>query len=96
MRFASPILVLALFSPSVKVKTPQSLRQSRGGSAGFRSWFLLDTPVLETPSRVSIPTLVLCLSGLFVPSERFHGALVGVAMVLLLVVSILRLEAGAQ
>jgi hypothetical protein len=65
-------------------------------AAGFRSWFLLDTPVLETPSRVSIPMLVLCLSGLFVPSERFHGALAGVAMALLWVVSILRLEAGAQ
>ena len=64
-------------------------------TAGFRSWFLLDKPVLETPSRASIPMLILCIAGLLVPGERFHRVLAGAAMALLLAISIFRLEAGA-
>ena len=64
-------------------------------AAGFRSWFLLDKPLLETPSRASLPLLILCVAGLIFPNERLHQALAGVALALLFVISILRLEAGA-
>jgi len=65
-------------------------------SAGFRTWLLLDKPLLESPTSVSVPMLALCLAGLFVSNRRFHGVLAVAAMALLMVgVSYFRLQAGA-
>jgi hypothetical protein len=66
-------------------------------AAGFRSWLLLDKPVLESPTAVSIPILLLCIAGLIVPNRRFQGGLAIVALAFMLFgVSFFRLEAGAR
>lgn len=59
-------------------------------AAGFRSWLLLDKPVLESPSAVSLPIFIVCVAGFISPSRRLHGALAVVAMVLLVGVSVCR------
>jgi hypothetical protein len=64
-------------------------------TAGFRSWLLLDKPLLESPNAFSGPILIICVAGIVFPSRRLHGALALVAMVLLIGVSVVRLEAGA-
>jgi hypothetical protein len=54
-------------------------------AAGFRSWFLLDRPLLETPNAFSIPLLIACASGAVVAHRRFHEVLaVGTAALLIL------------
>ena len=64
--------------------------------AGLRTWLLLDKPVLESPTPVSGPILLLCIAGFVFPSRRFHGALSVVLLALLLGgVAYFRLAAGA-
>jgi hypothetical protein len=64
-------------------------------SAGFRTWLLLDRPVLESPTPVSGPILLLCIAGFLFPNRRFHGVLSVVLLVLLLgAVAYFRLIAG--
>lgn len=65
-------------------------------ATGYRSWLLLDKPLLETPSPVSIPMLILCMAGLVVPNERMHRALAAIALIFLVAISVVRLEAGAR
>ncbi len=66
-------------------------------AAGFRSWQLLDKPLLESPTAVSIPILLVCLAGSILTNRRIHGVLAVAAMVLVLTgVSYFRLEAGAR
>jgi hypothetical protein len=64
-------------------------------AAGFRSWLLLDKPVLESPSPVSGAMFVVCVAGLILPGRRVHGALAIVGILLLIGVSLARLDAGA-
>jgi hypothetical protein len=66
-------------------------------AAGFRSWLLLDKPVLESPTSVSVPLLLLCVAGFIIPDRRFQGGLAVVVFALLILgVSYLRFEAGAR
>ncbi len=63
--------------------------------AGFRTWLLLDKPVLESPTPVSGPILLLCIAGFVFPDRRLHGALSVVLLGLLLGgVAYFRLVAG--
>jgi hypothetical protein len=63
--------------------------------AGFRSWFLLDKPILESPTPVSQFVLVLLIAGILIANRRFQAVLVVVTSVLLVCVAYVRLEAGA-
>ena len=64
--------------------------------AGFRTWLLLDKPILESPTPVSGPILLLCIAGFLFPDRRFQGALAALLLVLLLGgVAYFRLAAGA-
>ena len=66
-------------------------------AAGFRTWFLLDKPLLESPTPVSSFLLVLCASGIFISDRRFHSLLAIVTVTLLVFgVAYFRLEAGAR
>jgi hypothetical protein len=66
-------------------------------TAGFRSWLLLDKPVLESPTAVSVPMLLLFVSGFIIPDRRFQAGLAVVVFALLMLgVTYLRLEAGAR
>jgi hypothetical protein len=53
-------------------------------SAGFRVWLLLDKPVLESPTPISLPILFLCIAGFVFPNRRFQGVLSVVLLALLL------------
>jgi len=65
-------------------------------AAGFRTWLLLDKPVLQSPTAVSVPILLLCVAGFIISERRFHGVLAVVLLGLIFVgVSFFRLEAGA-
>jgi len=65
-------------------------------SAGFRTWLLLDTPVLESPTPVSGLILLLCIAGILIPDRRFQGALSVVLLALVVGgVAYFRLDAGA-
>ena len=63
--------------------------------AGFRSWFLLEKPILESPTPVSQLILVLLIAGILIANRRFQGVLAVVTSVLLVFVAYVRLEAGA-
>ncbi len=64
--------------------------------AGFRTWLLLDRPLLESPTPVSGPILLLCIAGFLFPNRRLHGALAVVLLAFLLGgVAYFRLVAGA-
>ena len=64
--------------------------------AGFRTWLLLDRPLLESPTPYSAPILVLCIVGMVFPSPRLHGVLaVAVMAFLIFGVSSFLFEAGA-
>jgi hypothetical protein len=66
-------------------------------TAGFRSWLLLDKPVLESPTAVSIPIFLLCVAGFAIPDRRIHGVLAVVALAFVVFgVSFFRMEAGAR
>ena len=64
-------------------------------SAGLRTWLLLDRPILESPTPVSGPILLLCIAGFVFPDRRFQGALsVGLFALFFLGVGYFRLIAG--
>ena len=63
--------------------------------AGFRSWFILDKPILESPTPVSLLVAVLCIAGFVIANRRFQSVLAVVTSVLLALVAYFRLEAGA-
>ncbi len=64
--------------------------------AGFRTWLLLDRPVLESPTPVSGPVLLLCIAGFLFPDRRLHGVRSVVLLALILIgVGYYRLIAGA-
>ncbi len=65
--------------------------------AGFRTWFLLEKSLLESPTPVSAPILVLCIAGFLFPDRRLQGVVAVVTMVLLVFgVAYFRLEAGVR
>jgi hypothetical protein len=65
--------------------------------AGFRTSLLLDKSILESPTPISIPLLILCTTGFLFPSRRLHGILAAVTMGLIVMgVSYSRLAAGAR
>ena len=66
-------------------------------AAGVRTWYLLDKPILESPTSVSAPMLLLCLAGFFIANRHFQGVLAVFTLILLVFgVAYFRLEAGAS
>ena len=65
-------------------------------TAGFRTWLLLDKPILQSPTSVSLPILLLCIAGFLLPGRRVQGFLaIALLGLLLFGVFFLRFEAGA-
>jgi len=65
--------------------------------AGYRTWLLLDKPVLESPTPVSFPLLILSMLGLTFANRRVHRLLAVVSTgILLFGVTYFRLEAGTR
>jgi hypothetical protein len=65
-------------------------------TAALRTWYLLDKPLLESPTRASAPMLACCMIGLFSSNRRVQEVVSVTTLVLLIMVSYFRLEAGAR